>query len=151
MVTKLRASAKFRFSMSAKNSGPMTPVTATDTKNDYDVGKESTATKDERSKDQILSSRELKILRSVILVAVIFIICQIPFMAYSLARRLESEFDSIVGSRKISKYINLFSVASSLSSFFAFVNATVNIAVYYNHNSRYRQCFRALFKREVSK
>ena len=150
MVTKLRASAKFRFSMSGKDSGPMSPVTATDTKHDFDVGKESTATKDERSKDQILSSRELKILRSVILVAAIFVICQIPFMAYSLARRLETEFDDTRQGRKISKYINLFSVASSLSSFFAFVNATVNIAVYYNHNSRYRQCFQTLFKKGVS-
>ncbi|KAK3790540.1 hypothetical protein RRG08_060587 [Elysia crispata] len=104
MVTKLRASAKFRFSMSGKDSGPMSPVTATDTKHDFDVGKESTATKDERSKDQILSSRELKILRSVILVAAIFVICQIPFMAYSLARRLETEFDDTRQGRKISKF-----------------------------------------------
>ncbi|KAK3748275.1 hypothetical protein RRG08_039527 [Elysia crispata] len=42
---------------------------------------------------QVLSSREAQVVRSVILVASIFVTCQTPFMAYSLARRIESQFD----------------------------------------------------------
>ena len=148
MVTKLRASAKFRSTSAANGSvnvedGPLSSSKAGD---ESVAEMESTANKDEKSRSQVMSSREVRVLRSVILVAFIFVICQVPFMVYSLTRRLQSEFDDTAGYGKISRYINLFSVASFTSNFFAFLNATVNIAVYYNHNSRYRQCFRALMK-----
>ncbi|KAK3748276.1 hypothetical protein RRG08_039528 [Elysia crispata] len=45
---------------------------------------------------QVLSSREAQVVRSVILVASIFVTCQTPFMAYSLARRIETQFDDVV-------------------------------------------------------
>ena len=150
MVTKLRASAKFRSTSSANGSGNVEdgPLSSSKAGNESDAEMESTANKDEKSRSQVMSSREVKVLRSVILVAVIFVVCQVPFMAYSLTRRLQSEFDDTAGYGKISRYINLFSVASSISKLCAFVNSTVNILVYYNHNSRYRQCLRAMIKIE---
>ncbi|GFS03867.1 chemosensory receptor C [Elysia marginata] len=47
-----------------------------------------------RGQRQMLSSREAQVIRSVILVAVVFITCQVPLMAYSLARRFESQFNA---------------------------------------------------------
>ena len=114
MVTKLRASAKFRHSLSAKDSviakdGSVSTPKAED-ENDADM--ESTATKDEKSKSQVMSTREVKVLRSVILVAVIFVVCQVPFMTYSLARRLQPEFNHSSAVGNFSRYINLFKIAS---------------------------------------
>ena len=150
MVTKLRASAKFRHSLSAKDSGIAKDrtVCTSNPEDKNDSKMESTATKDEKSKSQIMSIKEVKILQSVILVAVIFVVCQVPFMVYSLARRLHDEFDDPDGIDKTPRYVYLFGTASSISMLCAFVNSTVNIAVYYNHNSRYRQCLRAMMKIE---
>ena len=94
---------------------------------------------------QVLSSREAQVVRSVILVASIFVTCQTPFMAYSLARRIESQFDDGVKDG-ISHYIFLFSLCSTISTIFALINVSVNIVVYYNFNSRYRQCMKLLWK-----
>ena len=152
MITKLRASAKFRTTLSANGpsgvkDGPLSTSKARD-ESDAKNKMESTATKDEKSKSKIMSTREVKVLRSVILVAVIFVVCQVPFMTYSLARRLNSKFDDPEGFGKLPRYVFLYAIASSISKMCAFVNSTVNILVYYNHNSRYRQCLRAMMKIE---
>ena len=94
---------------------------------------------------QVLSSREAQVVRSVILVASIFVTCQTPFMAYSLARRIETQFDDVV-KNGLSRYIFLFSLCSTISTIFALINASVNIVVYFNFNSRYRQCMKLLWK-----
>ena len=148
MVTKLRASARFRHALSAKDSGVAIDRSLSTSKaeDENDVDIKITATKDEKSKIQVMSTREIKILRSVILVAVIFVVCQVPFIVYSLGRRLQSDFGDENEVGKTPRYINLFSIASNFSLFCAYVNSTVNIAVYYNHNSRYRQCLRAMLK-----
>ena len=148
MVTKLRASARFRDSLSAKDSGIANNRSLStprgEDENDAEI--KSTATTDEKSKVQVMSAREIKILRAVILVAVIFVVFQAPFMVYSLGRRLQSEFDDDEGVSKIPRYSNLFGFASNFSVLCAFMNSTVNIVVYYNYNSRYRQCLRAMLK-----
>ena len=148
MVTKLRASARFRDSLSAKDSGIAKDksLSATNAEDENDAEIKSTATKDEKSKIQVMSNREIKILRAVILVAVIYVVFQAPFMVYSLGRRIQSEFDENIGISNIPKYINLFGFASNFSVLCAFMNSTVNIFVYYNYNSRYRQCLRAMLK-----
>ena len=149
MVTKLYASARFRHSLSANDSGIAEDGSFRTSKaEDKDgVDMESTTSKEDKNKIQVMSTRDVKVLRSVILVAVIFVVCQVPFMTYSLVRRLQSRFDDPDGLGKIPKYLNLFAIASSFSKFCAFVNSTVNILVYYNHNSRYRQGLRAMMKR----
>ncbi|KAK3753534.1 hypothetical protein RRG08_016549 [Elysia crispata] len=96
---------------------------------------------------QVLSSKEAQVVRSVILVACVFVTCQAPFMAYSLARRIESQFDDGVAGG-VSRYIYLFSLCSTISTIFAMINASVNIVVYYNFNSRYRSCMKSLRKRK---
>ncbi|RUS84201.1 hypothetical protein EGW08_008041 [Elysia chlorotica] len=92
-----------------------------------------------------LSSKEAKVARCVILVAGIFIACQAPFMAYSLARRVEAQFDDGF-ERGVSRYIFLFALCSTLSTVFALINVSINIFVYYKFNSRYRQCMNSMWK-----
>ena len=96
---------------------------------------------------EVLSSKEAQVVRSVVLVACVFVTCQVPFMAYSLARRIESQFDDSIG-RSVSRYVYLFALCSTISKIFAMINASVNIVVYYNFSSRYRNCIKSLWKRK---
>ena len=150
MVSRLRASAKFRSTSSSNGPSGVEdrPLSTPKTRDECDAKMESKATKDEKSKSKVISTRDVKVLRSVILVAVIFVVCQVPFMTYSLARRLNSKFDHPDVFGKLPKYVFLFAIGNTTSKLCAFVNSTVNILVYYNHNSRYRQCLRAMMKIE---
>ncbi|KAK3768018.1 hypothetical protein RRG08_045033 [Elysia crispata] len=96
--------------------------------------------------NQMLSSKEAQVVRSVVLVACVFIMCQTPFMAYSLARQIETKFDDVIHG-DVSRYIFIFGLCSNMSKIFAMINASVNIIVYYNFNSRYRSCIKSLLKR----
>ena len=90
----------------------------------------------------VLSSREIQVIRSVVLMASVFVTCQVPLMAYSLARRFDSTFNPD------ERYGYLFAFFSNLSNNFALVNASINIIVYYNFNSRYRECIKSVFERK---
>ena len=94
------------------------------------------------TQQNVLSSREIQVIRSVVLMASVFVTCQIPLMAYSLARRFDSTFNPD------ERYGYLFAFFSNLSNNFALVNASINIIVYYNFNSRYRECIKSVFERK---
>ncbi|KAK3743628.1 hypothetical protein RRG08_030751 [Elysia crispata] len=104
----------------------------------------------EKEKQQMLSSKEAQVVRAVILVAAVFVTCQTPLMAYTLARRFESQFDGNdqVDGKFITvpKYLFLFALISNTGSFFTLINASVNIIIHYNFNSRYRETIKTLWK-----
>ena len=104
----------------------------------------------QKEKQQVLSSKEAQVVRAVILVAAVFVTCQTPLMAYTLARTFESQFDGNdqVDEKFITvpKYLFLFALISNIGSFFTLINASVNIIIHYNFNSRYRQTMKALWK-----
>ncbi|KAK3706695.1 hypothetical protein RRG08_019690 [Elysia crispata] len=103
----------------------------------------------EKGNQEMLSSREAQVVRCVILVAAVFVICQAPLMAYTLARRFEPQFDSFdVPNEKfktLPKYAFLFALVTNISSFFTIINASVNIIIHYNFNSRYRESLKTLW------
>ena len=155
MVTKLRASVRFRCSLGATSPA----IRDVDGNNERDRSpplelrnqaaryKGKKLPSSEKGKQLILSSRETQVLRSVILVAAVFITCQAPLMAYTLARRFESQFDDTHETfRQIPKYSFLFALCSHLSSLFTLINASVNIIIHYNFNSRYRQAMKTILK-----
>ena len=94
------------------------------------------------TQQNVLSSREIQVIRSVVLMASVFVTCQVPFMAYSLARRFDSRFNYY------GRYRYLFDLIAFLSNNVALVNASINIIVYYNFNTRYRECIKSLFERQ---
>ena len=102
----------------------------------------------QKGQHKVVATKETQVVRSVILVAVIFVTCQTPLMVYTLARRFESQFDDQddLNSKNLQKYIFLFGLCANISMVFALVNASVNIIVYYNFNSRFRQCLKKLWK-----
>ena len=86
-----------------------------------------------------ISAKETRVVQSVVLVCVIFILSQLPFLLYSTARLIYPELD--VG-RKLHY---LFGIFTQISNTFSFLNASVNIFIYYNYNSKYRSTLKSLF------
>ncbi|GFO31276.1 chemosensory receptor b [Plakobranchus ocellatus] len=95
--------------------------------------------------NQGLSTRDLHVLQSVVVVCSIFIMSQAPFLMYSTARLINQELD--IGTR----YQFLFSMFTITSLTCSNLNASVNIFVYYRYNSKYRAQINSMFKtRETS-
>ncbi|GFR82500.1 chemosensory receptor A [Elysia marginata] len=79
-----------------------------------------------------LSSKDLQVIKSVVIVCAIFIFSQLPFLLYSTARLINPELTSTSRMRR------LFSFFSHVSLTCSYLNASINIFVYYNYNSKYR-------------
>ncbi|GFO43976.1 chemosensory receptor a [Plakobranchus ocellatus] len=90
--------------------------------------------------DQGLSSKDLRVIQSVVLICCIFIVSQLPFLVYSTGRLINPEFDVY------KKLQNLFYIFTTISQTFSYLNALVDIFVYYNYNSKYRSIFLSMTK-----
>ncbi|GFS22874.1 chemosensory receptor A [Elysia marginata] len=82
--------------------------------------------------DQGLTAKDLQVVKSVVVVCVIFILSQLPFLLVSTTRLIEPEFDD--GTR----WNLLFGIFGRISRTCSYLNASLNIFVYYNYNSKYR-------------
>ena len=91
------------------------------------------------SPDNKMSSKEIHVVESVVLVCSIFILAQIPSILYSTVRVVNPHFDHD------GELVNLFGIFAYVSLTFSLLNATLNIFVYYNYNSRYRSVLRSFF------
>ncbi|GFO08741.1 multitransmembrane protein [Plakobranchus ocellatus] len=86
---------------------------------------------DAEGKDnQRRSSKDLRVIQSVVLICCTIIVSQLPFLAYSIGRLIEPEFD-ITGSLRF-----LVHAFTGLSRMCSYINASVNIFMYYNYNSK---------------
>ncbi|GFS14548.1 chemosensory receptor A [Elysia marginata] len=100
------------------------------------------AQKDDDTSDkpvaQGLSSRDLQVVKSVVLVCTIFVLAQMPQVIASASRRINPQ---------ITEGGNLYFVFASISQInttCCYLNASVNIFVYYNYNSKYRAVFQSM-------
>ncbi|GFR57746.1 chemosensory receptor A [Elysia marginata] len=94
------------------------------------------------SDQQGLSSKDLQVVKSVVLVCTIFVLLQLPSLISSTVRLIVLEFDD-------GKYlVYLFGIFSHVTLTCTQLNASINIFVYYNYNSRYRAVFRSLVCRK---
>ncbi|GFR95099.1 peptide receptor GPCR [Elysia marginata] len=94
------------------------------------------------SDQQGLSSKDLQVVKSVVLVCTIFVLFQIPGLLTSTVRLVNPEFSE--GGR----FVFVFGMISQVNLSCTCLNASVNIFVYYNYNSKYRAVFRSLMCRE---
>ena len=83
--------------------------------------------------------RNARIVRTVILVTVIFIVCNVPYIIFYLLRVF------LIGCNVTGKYRNANFFALVLFEMFLLLSACLNIFIYYFCNSRYRNIFRAMF------
>ena len=87
---------------------------------------------------QRLSSKDIQVVKSVVLVCTIFILSQLSFLITSTIRLFLPDFDN---GRPL---IFLFGFISQINLSCSYLNASLNIFVYYNYNNKYRSFFRSL-------
>ena len=92
----------------------------------------------ERHSKHKMSAKDIHVVQSVVLVCVIFILSQLPFLLYSTTRLILPEFNE--GKR----FHNLFGICSITSLTCSFLNASMNIFIYLRYNSRYRSTVQSL-------
>ncbi|GFO31832.1 chemosensory receptor a [Plakobranchus ocellatus] len=88
----------------------------------------------EKTDKEGLSAKDLHVVHSVVLVGSIFIMSQAPFLLFSTARLISDSFDIATASRNRM----LFFLLSQISLTCSYLNASVNIFVHYNYNSKYK-------------
>ena len=145
LVSKLKAASRFRRSLaSVPNGNDVTaPVENTKDRKPRDLESSTLPTVSMDSKantksDKRLgtnSTRDLQVIQSVTMICIIFILSQLPFQIVSTVRLLNPEFN------EEGKKVLVYSFASNISGAFTYVNASVNIFVHFNFNSRYRHKF----------
>ena len=91
-----------------------------------------------------MSVKETHVVQSVVLVCVIFILSQLPFLLYSTGRLIHPEFNHD------KKFRYLFGICTQISLTCSFFNASVNIFIYYNYNSKYRSAMQSMLCNKVS-
>ena len=107
----------------------------------------STGTSDSANTDKTSSKhskerqRNAKIVRTVVLVSVIFIVCNVPNILYFLLKVFLKGF-KITG-----KYRNAQSFTLMVKEMFFLLSACLNTFIYYFCNSRYCNIFRAMFRK----
>ena len=99
---------------------------------------DSTPTSHNLKESDKMSARDLRVIQSVTLICVIFILFQLPFQVVSTVRLFVPEFASF------GRAENIFGFTSHISTTCAYSNASVNIFVHIRFNSRYRAQFLGL-------
>ena len=84
-----------------------------------------------------MSTKDLQVVKSVVLVCCIFIMSQLSFFLVSTTRLLVPAFD------EGNDLAFLFGIFSQISNTCSYLNASINIFVYYNYNSKYRSILRS--------
>ncbi|GFN81123.1 hypothetical protein PoB_000762900 [Plakobranchus ocellatus] len=94
----------------------------------------------DKTDNQGLSAKDLHVIQSVVLVCNIFIMSQAPFLVYLTVRLIVPEFDAN------RQFHFMFTISTVTSLTCSYLNATVNIIVYYNFNSKYKLELLSLLK-----
>ena len=97
-----------------------------------------------KGKSHELSSKDIRVVQSVILVCSIYIMAQLPSLIYTALRNLYP------GLCPGCKYVYLLIICFKSTFLFYLFNASVNILVYYNYNSKYKSVFRSLFNLKLN-
>uniref|UniRef100_A0A0B6ZK51 G-protein coupled receptors family 1 profile domain-containing protein n=1 Tax=Arion vulgaris TaxID=1028688 RepID=A0A0B6ZK51_9EUPU len=79
-----------------------------------------------------LTSKEVRVVQQVVLISVVYIICNIPKMIISVAAVTEREFT--IGKAQNMLYI----CVNGLSKHFEIFNSAINLAIYYKYNTKFR-------------
>ena len=126
LTFKLHQAAQIRRSCTAGGSQPSDPTQA-------------------KPIAQVMSSKDMQVVKSVVLVCVIFILAQLSFVLTSTTRMINPEFDT---ARRLNA---MFGIVSQVNVTCSYLNASINIFVYYNFNSKYRATFRSLLSAKIKK
>ena len=157
LISKLRSSSRFRHSASQglnrtragetdeDLSTGQPEFTGTHQQNintvrpSQELGETDKGSRQEKSSVK-MSTKETRLIQSVILISVIFLLSQLPFQVYSTIRLFTPQFTADASQRY------RFGLASQISRTCSLLNCSVNIFVYLTYNNKYRARFGALFR-----
>ena len=92
-----------------------------------------------------LNSKDMQVVKSVVLVCIIFILSQLTFLLTSTTRLIRPDFDNG------KDLVYFFGIFGQINRTCSYLNASVNIFVYYNYNSKYRSVLHSLFTVKAKK
>ena len=92
----------------------------------------------DKAVSQRMNSKDIQVVKSVVLVCTIFILAQLPFLIYSTVRLFRPDFTNGQHLRY------LFAISAQISATCSYLNASLNIFVYYNCNTSYRSFLRSM-------
>uniref|UniRef100_A0A2C9KPL7 G-protein coupled receptors family 1 profile domain-containing protein n=1 Tax=Biomphalaria glabrata TaxID=6526 RepID=A0A2C9KPL7_BIOGL len=91
------------------------------------------------TKSTLENLRELQLIKSVALITAMVVALALPFMVYSLVRRLMPQFNAG------NIYGNLFSVITTLSAVCAYLNSALNVFIFYCCNTKFKAVANDIF------
>ncbi|XP_005098166.2 tachykinin-like peptides receptor 86C [Aplysia californica] len=97
------------------------------------------------AKQESVTNRDKKVVKMILLISVIFIVCLLPGTLNIIAQFSIDEY-TMVG-----RYQNLYLLTWTVFNSMEAVNSTVNIFVYYNMSSKYKEILREMFNRNKRK
>ena len=92
----------------------------------------------EKPVSQGLNSKDVQVVKSVVLVCIIFILSQLSFLLTSTIRLFRPDFDTG------QQFVYIFGMLGQINQSCSYLNASLNIFVYYNYNSKYRSVLHSL-------
>ncbi|XP_005098168.1 uncharacterized protein LOC101862412 [Aplysia californica] len=97
------------------------------------------------AKQESVTNRDKKVVKMILLCAVIFIVCLLPGTLNIIAQFSINEYNMV------GRYHNLYLLTWTVLNSMEAVNSTVNIFVYYNMSSKYKEILREMFNRNKGK
>ncbi|CAG5132555.1 unnamed protein product [Candidula unifasciata] len=91
-----------------------------------------------------LTGKDLLVVQQVVLISVVYIVCNTPKILISIATSIEPEFT--IGKT----YSKLYMCANGLRKHFEILNAAVNLIIYYKYNTKFRAMMRRSFSCKVN-
>ncbi|CAG5131416.1 unnamed protein product [Candidula unifasciata] len=126
MASSLRVSSRFRQSAVSMSTA--------DKKGNNTLSSKSTVPKDK------LTGKDVLVVQQVVLISVVYIICNTPKMMISVAAITVPGFT--IGQR----YSNLYLSVNTLRQQFEIFNSSVNTFIYYRYNTKFRELLLSCFK-----
>ncbi|GFR70274.1 chemosensory receptor C [Elysia marginata] len=150
LVAKLVAASRFRQSLASHAMASGQANREKSSGKDKSILQQDAVKAENESKSQNekasnkLSSKDVQVIQSVSLICAIFVFSQLPFQLNSTMRLVNPEIDN--GRSKRYLYAFFTQVAITCS----YLNASINIIVHYNFNTRYRENFLSLLSKKSS-
>ncbi|XP_059175066.1 uncharacterized protein LOC131955108 [Physella acuta] len=81
------------------------------------------------------SGKELQIIKQLIIISIVFIVCNVPKISLNIAKFAVPEFITN------GKFGKLYEILDIVRDTFQIINSSCNVFVYYNYNSKFRSMF----------
>lgn len=139
MISGIKSSAKFRQRAAAAGESQATGAKPTTNNNNREKPRQTDGP------GKVMTNKDAKVAQVVVLVAVIFFTCNLPVLMVAYTRPFVPEMD--VGKAYYSLYTLVYTIVYAAG----LINASVNIFVYYNVSTKFKDVFLSVFCGQTQK